>query len=529
MAKEQSIVDRFGQPIRRDELTREIATPSLTGVRQVWTASVASGLTPETLVSMMQRASEGDAQDFLTLAEDMEERDQHYGSVLGVRKNAVTGLEVKVESATDEPADVKLADEIRELIAEPEFGDMSCDLMDALGKSYSAVEIMWDRSERQWRPRGYEHRDPRWFRFDRETGRELRMLDDSDQLNGLPLPPYKFMVHKPRIKTGLPIRCGLARMVAFAWICKAYAMKDWMAFAEVFGLPITLGKYGPGATPDDVSVLRSAVANIGSDARAVLPDSMKIEFEKSGAANGGDALFERLCDYLDRQTSKAVVGQTSTSDAQASGLGSNQASVHNEVRGDIMRHDARQLSNTLTRDLVRPYIDLNHGPQKAYPIIRVFVPEPEDLKELTAALKEFVPMGLRVEKSVIQDKLGLPDAPDDADVLTPPASAPVNPPADALNHAQGCVHCGVARNAVEASDDDEIDALAEEAMRDWQEQLDPTVTAIEQLAAECASYEEFLARLPELVKDVEPGELLRQLALGAFKARALGAADPKLA
>ncbi|HXG29257.1 MAG TPA: DUF935 domain-containing protein, partial [Nevskiales bacterium] len=432
-----------GLPIRREQLTREIATPSLTGVRQIWTSSIASGLTPEDLVSILQRAVENDAHDFLTLAEEMEERETHYGAVLGVRKQAVTGLDIIVESASDKTADVKLADEIRALIADPAFDDMTEDLMDALGKSYSAVEIMWDRSERQWRPRAYEHRDPRWFRFDRETGSELRLLDEVDFFNGIPLPAYKFITHRPRIKTGLPIRSGLARMAAFAWICKAYALKDWMAFAEVFGLPITLGKYGPGATAEDVAVLRAAVANIGSDARAVLPESMKIEFEKTAAAAGGDTLFEKLCEYLDRQMSKAVLGQTSTTDAQAAGLGSNQASVHNQVRGDIIRADARRLANTLNRDLVKPYIDLNHGPQEHYPTIRIHIPEPEDLQQLTAALKDLVPMGLRVETSVIRDKLGLPDPAKDAEVLTAPAAAV----APAVNHHQGCPHCGTARNA----------------------------------------------------------------------------------
>ncbi|HXG29320.1 MAG TPA: DUF935 family protein, partial [Nevskiales bacterium] len=68
------------------------------------------------------------------------------------------------------------------------------------------------------------------------------------------------------------------------------------------------------------------------------------------------------------------------------------------------------------------------------------------------------------------------------------------------------------------------DRLAEEALADWQEQLEPTVSAIEKLAAESSSYEEFLAKLPALLKDMDASDLLRQLALSAFKARALGVA-----
>ena len=68
----------------------------------------------------------------------------------------------------------------------------------------------------------------------------------------------------------------------------------------------------------------------------------------------------RLAEWLDRQTSKAVLGQTMTTD---DGSSQAQATVHNEVRHDILKSDARQLANTLNRDLIQPYVDLNFGPQ----------------------------------------------------------------------------------------------------------------------------------------------------------------------
>ncbi len=72
-----------GRPVRKQELTREAAHPTLTGVRQVWNGeSMASGLTPERLAALLRSAAEGSRRDFLTLAEEMEERDPHYGAVL---------------------------------------------------------------------------------------------------------------------------------------------------------------------------------------------------------------------------------------------------------------------------------------------------------------------------------------------------------------------------------------------------------------------------------------------------------------
>ncbi|MDP2613929.1 DUF935 family protein, partial [Oceanobacter sp. 2_MG-2023] len=66
---------------------------------------------------------------------------------------------------------------------------------------------------------GFEHRDPLFFQFDRVSGKQLRIKDEADMLVGLPLPPHKFIVHKPRLKTGLPFRGGLARLVAVSYLC----------------------------------------------------------------------------------------------------------------------------------------------------------------------------------------------------------------------------------------------------------------------------------------------------------------------
>ena len=47
------------------------------------------------------------------------------------------------------------------------------DILDAIGKGFSATEIVWDSSNREWFPRRLRWRDPRWFMFDWVSGEEL--------------------------------------------------------------------------------------------------------------------------------------------------------------------------------------------------------------------------------------------------------------------------------------------------------------------------------------------------------------------
>lgn len=294
-------------------------------------------------------------------------------------------------------------------------------------------EIIWNRDgkirvggsvEDRWVP-DYIWRDPRFFRFDRFKGEQVRLWTNEEPGEGEELERYKWICHRPELKSGLAIRGGMARIAATAFMCKGYALKDWLAFVEVFGVPIRLGRYSNSATEKDIDTLKTAVANLASDAGAVIPDSMMIEFMEVKQASQGskEPIFERLGNWLDKQVSKAVLGQTMTTD---DGSSMSQASVHNDVRLNILDYDATQLSNTLNEDLVRPYIDLNHGPRNdnEYPVIRIARDEPEDLKMLAESLGPFIKLGLRVEASVIRDKFGLPEPEEGAEILTAPEPTP---------------------------------------------------------------------------------------------------------
>lgn len=388
-------------------LTQELARPRMTGLRQVWNPStVADGLTPQRLAAILKAAEIGNHHEQLELAEVMEERDLHYGGLIATRRLAIQGVDVTVESHSESARDTELAEAVRDLVRRPEFDELVDDLTDAIGKGYSITVIDWTVGATM-EPH-YRWCDPRWFVFDQEDGRTLRLIDEANPTQGIELVPNRWIPHVPRIKSGLPSRSGLARLAAIAYMCKAWCLKDWMAFADTYGLPLRIGKYDPSATTEDIDTLVNAIANIASDAGAVIPDSMVVEFiETSRGNSGGDVMFEKLANYLDEQMSKRVLGHTGSSDSTPGKLGGeDQAS---EVRLDILRADAKQLAATLNRYLVKPYIDLNFGVQEHYPLLCLPVEEPEDTALLVDALEKLVPLGLEVEQSIIRDKLGLPD------------------------------------------------------------------------------------------------------------------------
>lgn len=158
------IVDSQGNPINTEELKTGIDEAQLTGMRNLWSYdSIASGLTPIKLAAVLEAAAQGQPHDFFTLAEEMEERDLHYACELSKRKLAVSGIEPIIESATDDQRGVNIASELRQLITPSIISDLIDGCLDGLGKGYSAVEQNWDTSSKQWMPKKYIWRDPRFL------------------------------------------------------------------------------------------------------------------------------------------------------------------------------------------------------------------------------------------------------------------------------------------------------------------------------------------------------------------------------
>ncbi len=415
------LVDQHGRPLRREVLTQEIAGPTLAGLRSPIAGYPADGLNPIRLAQILRGADHGDPMRYFELAEQIEERDLHYVGVLGKRKRSIAQVDVTVVAASESAADVAIADMIREWLDRDELEEEKFDILDAIGKGDSFTEIVWDTSEGQWRPARLEWRDPRWFEYDRTDGRTpLLRGGEGGTGQSVPLEPFKFIRHTVKAKSGLPVRSGLARIAAWAWMFKAFTQRDWAIFTQTYGQPVRLGKFASSASQADKDALYRAVANIAGDMAAIIPEGMDIEFIESKNVGTGSELYERRADWLDSQVSKAVLGQTGTTDSKKGGLGDGGNKVHKAVEEDIEKADCKGLAATLNRDLIRPWVDLEHGPQKRYPRLKIGRPEAEDLKLLAEVLDIFVPLGMRVSASEVRDKIGLADPGPQDQLLTAP-------------------------------------------------------------------------------------------------------------
>lgn len=505
------LYDQYERPIDMRALREEQAAPEMMGVRKPFGEHPSEGLTPVRLAQLLKESVSGDPANYLALAEDMEEKDLHYQAVIGTRKRAVSQLQITVEPADDSAeaeADAKLVREFvkREVIQEELF-----DILDAVGKGFSITEIIWETSSNQWMPIELKWVDPRFIDFDR-VDRRTPLLKTANGLT--PLNPYQFVRMEMKAKSGLPIRGGLARGCAWAYLFKNFDIKAWIQFAEIYGQPLRVGKYGPDATEEDRRKLLRAVANIGTDAAAIIPESMILEFIKADQKNSAD-MYEKLASFMERQQSKAVLGQTTTTDAISGGHAVSKE--HNEVRGDIEQADANQLGAVLKRDIARPIVDLNNGPRKAYPSIIIGRAEQINQKEYAENIERLAKVGMPISISDVQNKMSLKAPESEEDTLRAPAQATQPTQPDDQIPA-------TARAAGTPSSADEIQEFIQELAEgeEFDEIMEPLIGPLGDLFANATSYEDLTAKLTEQLSAMDPATAAEAIAKARFVSRLAG-------
>lgn len=399
--------DLFGRvfkPQAKPE-TRELAAVSLA---ERWSTYPSAGLTPERLAEIFRLADQGDVYRQMELFEEMEEKDAHLASLLQTRKMAVLSLDYEVLPYSKSPEDERIAGFVREMLdALPDLEGGLLDLLDAIGKGFAVSEIIWEAAggralvaELRWIPQ-------KRVTFIQDL--KPRLLTPEAPWQGEEPPPWKVIYHRFKARSGYAPRAGVLRVVAWMYLLKNYALKDWAAFNEVFGMPLRLGKYDPGSSAADREALIRAIRSLGSDAAGVISKNTEIEFVEAASRLSGNANpYQTLAEFCNREMSKAILGQTLTTDTAGATGTYSAARVHAQVRRDLVEADAQTLGVTLREQLIRPLVGFNYGWDQPCPWFRFKLAEEEDLKTLSEVYRNLKEIGVPLEGGQVAERFGVP-------------------------------------------------------------------------------------------------------------------------
>lgn len=370
-------------------------------------------LTPGSLTAVLNGLDAGDVAEAMALFDEMGEKDLHLGAVSQTRALAVISKDRDVAPASSSAGDEKIAAFVREVFENlPRKQSLLASLMSAFSHGFSMAEMIWDVSGGQAVVTEIAPRPQKLFTFvDYED--PARLLDFPNYLDphnraGIKLPRDKFIFHKTAHGPGDVLKSGLYRGIAWYYLFTNYTVKDWLSFMDIYGIPLRLGKYRPTADEQARSTLKDAVANLGSDAAAVISDDTTIEFIQS-AVSGNSALYMDAVEFFNRLKSKRVLGQTLTTEVSGGSGGAYAlGKVHDLVRQDILAFDCKALDETLTHDFVRPLVDVNFGPRARYPRVVTRLTRAGESEEKLAQLKTLIELGAQVPARVAAEITGVP-------------------------------------------------------------------------------------------------------------------------
>ncbi|STZ76327.1 DUF935 domain-containing protein [Bergeriella denitrificans] len=476
-------------------------------------------ITPQKMRALFEDAESGDITAQHELFADIEERDSDIGANIGTRKRALLTLDWRIvppRHAT--PAEEKLTETVTELVENlPNLDDLVMDLMDAVGHGFAALEIGWAFSDGRYYPQAFTHRPQSWFRWDKN---DTLLLKTPEHVMGEALWPLGWVVHVHKSRSVQAARNGLFRTLAWLYMFKHYAVHDFAEFLELYGMPIRIGKYGAGATKEEKAALLRAVAEIGHNAAGIMPEGMAVELHNAASGiNAGANPFLQMADWCEKAAARLILGQTLTSGADGKSSTNALGKIHNEVRRDLLVSDAKQIAQSISNGIIRPFVEVNFGGHLRAPKFEFDTREAEDIAIFAEALPKLVDVGVQIPEGWVRDKLVIPEAAEGEAVLRRSrADNPVTQAAMAALSAQRPSEKTVAKEQAL------LDSILDDALAvpDFNAQLHPMVKQAVAVLAACDSYEEADAALTALYPQMNNRDLQRHLENALFISDLLG-------
>jgi phage gp29-like protein len=356
------------------------------------------GLTPKRIHRIFREAEAGFPELQCDLFEDVLEQDAHLRSLFDTRLEAVAGKEWIIQAGGDRPEDIRAA----ELLETALKGTLDLNAivehqLTAVAYGWAASEVIWGKVGDVFAPVHLVN-VPHWrFNFGERDEALLRVTDRMH--DGIPIAEDGWWFTRRRHR--LTVRAGLMRTAIWWSLFKRMAIRDWVSFAERYGLPLAIGKYQTGMPEAEKEALKAAVEMIGRDGYATFNEGCSIEFAKADGGGSGE-VHPTLVDLCNAELSKLITGATLTSGEGTSTGSYALGRVHQTVSFDRVVSDALKLGYSFAQQIGRPFLEWN-GLEAAPPRLRVnVVPEMDAQQRMALYSSARNELGLELDEDQVR-------------------------------------------------------------------------------------------------------------------------------
>jgi phage gp29-like protein len=245
------------------------------------------------------------------------------------------------------------------------------EMMDAVAYGYAPLEIIWQADGELWGIENIVGKPPQWFEFDADN----RLVFSGGRIAIEPLPENRFLLVQHRPTYLNPYGDKAFSKCFWPATFKRKGWEWWTVFVEKYGGAFLYGRYPANFSQKDRDDLMAALEAMIADAVAIIPEGSEITIE--ALANKGSVSNVHL-EYINAanaEISKAVLGQTLTTELGGKTGSYAAAQTHNLVRKDLAAADRYRISAAFDR-LARVYTAYNFGADVMPPVFK-FVEDEE--------------------------------------------------------------------------------------------------------------------------------------------------------
>jgi phage gp29-like protein len=324
-----------------------------------------ANLTVDSVASVIHQSEQGNSAPFWRTCRTIILHDAHIQAEMFKRKNAVLGDELTVIPWSTDAKDVEAAEAAEAMLTNlPSLQDALIHLMDATIYPLSIVEKVFGPADPARPELGRRTAlaelvavPYRLIAWDKDG---QPVVTDRENIGGFldvpPIDPAHYVVHRGHMLTAPDRYGGPMRAIFFLVLLSAMGTTWWARYLERYGSPFIVGRVD-SEDDNDRRILEAAISYANQIGGLVVSGASQIELKESSGSSAQN--FENFKAHCRREISRIVLGQTLSSEASPTGIGSGASDLQGEVKDDIKKFDSRILGETIRTQIVAQWLTLN--------------------------------------------------------------------------------------------------------------------------------------------------------------------------
>jgi phage gp29-like protein len=360
---------------------------------------------------------------------ELEDKDDDVGNCLDELKLSVLKRDRKVSPADESSQAIEVANFIdAQLQNLPDLHSILDCILDSPGYGFSTAEMIFDVSEGQVELEDMRDRPQELFLFGNRSRPQvgpLQLLPSPWAMEGDVMPEQKFLTFTYRPRSGNRMGRPLLRNVFWPSWFKRNDLRMWLQYGEK-GPGTAVVKYNDSDSEQQKQLAAELAKALVERSAVAVPQNFNYDVDLLTKARPiSPEVYVKLFQAMQYSIARRIKGETLTSFGNEGGTGSrSMGDTHAETFNDRSVELAKSVATAVNRQVVRPLVLWNYGPDAPMPIWQFDTKEAADLSKAIVTDSGAQRMGKSVPTSYVSEKYGIPMVDGEPEVLVPNVNAP---------------------------------------------------------------------------------------------------------